>query len=310
MGFSREGDLGDVAPGAVVGPGAGNFLEASFEGCDFARSDGDLDDDFGAGGPAQLANGFPDLVALGGREICDAGAPVVLDIPGDGGVGFGGPAEPNEDLLVRRMVVDGLNLPAGTGGGDDPFGGEAGVGAGTAQREQRNRPRKNLEGEFGENAEAAEAADEELGDVEAGDVFDDAAACRDEAAVAVNEANRQDKVADAAEAKATGTAESGGDGPAESRARSAVERGEGEELAPVGEGRFDLGGRGSRKRAEGEFSRVVLGDAREAGGVDAGGRRRVGVAELAEARLGARAHREDAIVREHGFLEFGDCRWF
>lgn len=164
------------------------------------------------------------------------------------------------------------------------------------------RDEEDLESELAEDAEAAEAADEEFRQVEAGGVFHDLAAEAQKPAGAIDEAHAEDEVALAAKAEPAGAAETGAERAAEGRAGGEQQGIERQILTARGEGGGDLAEGRAGEGGEGEFVGLVFRDAAEAEGGDEGDVGRGG----GEARLGARADGENARGGAHGFGELGE----
>ena len=106
-------------------------------------------------------------------------------------------------------------------------------------RRRGEGPWKDLEGDLDQHAEPSEAAEEQMMQVEAGRILDDAAAAADEASFAIDETRADEEVPHAAVVEASRTVQSRGDRPTERRAASGERRLEGQALTVFGEQGLD-----------------------------------------------------------------------
>ena len=161
--------------------------------------------------------------------------------------------------------------------------------------------RKDLERALGEDAQAPQAADHELRQIEAGGVLDDLCAAADDLAPAVDEGHGEQKVPQAAVAQPAGAIRARGNRAADRAAGVDQQRIERQVLALGRKSSLDISERRPGQRGHGVLARQVLGDAAERRHVDHFG----AVRNRPQRRLRAAAPRHDQLRTAYGFSNLG-----
>jgi len=234
-------------------------------------------------------------VGFGDKSGSDDGAEGL----GLGGEAFAGGFE--EDVYLKiRDVVDGADLKSGMGeagilNGEEDAIGFDGILRETGERGGFGRKRVDAEDGAGDDAESAERAGGELGEIVAGDIFYDFAATAGERAIGKSESDADDEVAKSAEAEAKRAAVVGGEDAADGGVFG-EERIDGEALAVLREGGLQGVDGAAGFDGDGEIGPSVLNDFIQARGGEnyfgAGGR-------IAPGEFGGAAARDDG---EAGFV--------
>jgi hypothetical protein len=206
--------------------------------------------------PAEFGEIGPKRVSLLGVE--DLAGPLPQDFVRQRLQGTFGSGEAKQEPVPARQEFQGLRFPSvdrhlaedlhRVGESFHPkIEGLGGVG-----------PREHLEGQFHQDTPSAQAADEELRQVEAGGVLHHFAAQAQDASGSVDEANAENEIADPAEPEAARAAAAGGDGSAERGSGLGPGGIEGQVLTAFGEDFADLADRCAGQGGEGVLAGLVF----------------------------------------------------